>query len=47
MERDEPYRVPGGRWATWLGIIAMVVIFIGSIIVAARSEPAVERAGAL
>lgn len=29
---------PGGGLATWLGAIAIVIIFVASILVAARSE---------
>ncbi len=29
---------PGGSIATWLGAVAMIIIFVASILVAARSE---------
>lgn len=37
---DHPSRVYGGSVATWLGVIAMVIIFVASIVTAAQTETA-------
>ncbi|HEY9234090.1 MULTISPECIES: hypothetical protein [Phenylobacterium] len=43
-EDDQSRRVHGGALATWLGIVAMVIIFVASVVVAARSEVAQPEA---